>query len=81
MLAGKVEKFGREVLGNRRCELAAVDELKLTRLFHHHVGNLAYAMADEIHSRGCGKVEEAVALGVPEIDTFAAHGDRIGLAK
>src|SRR5882724_12606548 len=29
MPAGKVEKFSRELLSNRRCELAAVDELEL----------------------------------------------------
>ena len=61
--------------------MAGVDELQLPRLFRHGSGDLPHAVSNKIHCGGAGKVEVALALGIPHVHAFATHGRREGLVE
>jgi len=81
MFPREIEQLSCKLLGHGRRELAGMDELQLTSLFQHRVSDLAHAVANEIHRRRSGKVEIALPVDIPDIDSLATHRHWIGLAK
>src|SRR5579863_3180147 len=73
---GEREQFLGILFRDWRSELAGVNELQLRRLFGYGRGNLRHAVADEVDRGRSGEIEIFVAVGVPDVDTFAA--DRRG---
>ncbi len=81
MFSGEREQFLRVFFGDRRCELAGVNELELCRLLGHRGGNLRDAVSDEVDGGGSRKIEILVSVGIPHINAFAAHGSGKFFAK
>ena len=74
MFSGEGEQFLGVLFGDRSRELAGVDELQLRGLLGHGGGNFGHAVSDEVDGGGAGEIEIPVAVGVPDVDAFAAHG-------
>ena len=62
--------------GDRRRELAGMDEFELRCLLGHRRGDFWHAVADEVDGRRSGEIEIFIAVGVPDVDAFAANGGR-----
>ena len=72
--ARKGEQFFGVSLGDGSGELAGVSELKLCGLPGHRCSDVRDAVSDEVDRSGAGEIEIAMASGVVDIGTLAAHG-------
>ncbi len=73
VFSGEREQFFGVLFGDRGGELAGVNELQLRGLLGHGGGNFGHAVADEVDGGGSGEIEILVAVGVPDVDAFAAN--------
>ncbi len=73
VFSGEREQFFGICFGDRGGELAGVNELELCGLRGHGGRNLGHAVSDEVDGCGAGEIEILVAVGVPDVDAFAAH--------
>ena len=80
-LAGKVEDFARESLGDFRVELRAVNKLELRCLRRHRVGYFLYAMADEVDDGRAAEVEVFFPGRVEQPHALTPYRLRVVLAE
>ncbi len=64
----------RVLFRDRSGELAGVSELQLRQLLGHGSSDFGDSVSDEVHRRGAGKIQVALAFCVPEVNAFAADG-------
>ena len=81
MFAREGQQFLRVFFGDRRRELAGVNEFELRRLLRHGGGNFLHAMSDEVYGSRSGEIEILISVAVPHVDAFAANGGRKVLPK
>src|ERR1700674_4364228 len=81
VFSGKIKQLLRKFFGNPSRELAGMDKLQLPSLLRHSVGNFTNAVTNKIHRRRSREIHVAIAVAIPDVNTFAPNGQGIRLKE